>query len=339
MSTLHRTVRRSILTILPAAALGATAMLVAACSGASLTPAAPGALAPSGAARSPAAPNLESSKTFQFITLDNANDPTFNQLLGINSREKIAGYFGSGLSGHPNKGYTLKPPYGQNDYKNENYPGSAQTQVTALNNLGDTAGFWVDNSNVNRGFVEWNGVFTSYKDPKTGAGTVNQILGLNDKGIAVGFYTDASGINHGFTLDQATGKFKPVNPPGGMNVTASGINGLGDITGFYSTSSSGPDVGFIEKNGQFSTFSFPAGASTTPLGINDRDQIVGSYMDGSGNMHGFLLSRPLSHAKWVSIDDPNGVGTTTINGLNDRGRMVGFYVDAAGNTDGMLITP
>ena len=34
-------------------------------------------------------------------------DPTFNQLLGINNEGTIAGYFGSGAQGHANKGYTL----------------------------------------------------------------------------------------------------------------------------------------------------------------------------------------------------------------------------------------
>jgi len=42
---------------------------------------------------------------------------------------------------------------------------------------------------------------------------------------------------------------------------------------------------------------------------------------------------------FVSVDDPNGVGTTTINGVNDAGDLVGFYLDAAGNTDGFLATP
>ncbi len=54
-------------------------------------------------------------------------------------------------------------------------------------------------------------------------------------------------------------------------------------------------------------------------------------------MHGFLLSRPLSHAKWQSVNDSNGVGSTVVNGLNDRGEMVGFYTDAAGNTDGKVV--
>ena len=47
----------------------------------------------------------------------------------------------------------------------------------------------------------------------------------------------------------------------------------------------------------------------------------------------------LHHARFHSIDDPKGIGTTTINGLNDKGQLVGFYVDGAGNTDGFLATP
>ncbi|MBV9539511.1 MAG: hypothetical protein JOY70_11305, partial [Acidisphaera sp.] len=50
---------------------------------------------------------------YTFQTLNNNTDPTFNQLLGINNTGQIAGYFGSGAVGHPNKGYTLVPPYGQ----------------------------------------------------------------------------------------------------------------------------------------------------------------------------------------------------------------------------------
>jgi hypothetical protein len=40
-----------------------------------------------------------------------------------------------------------------------------------------------------------------------------------------------------------------------------------------------------------------------------------------------------------TVDDPNGLGSTTINGVNNAGDLVGFYVDAAGNTDGMLVIP
>lgn len=89
----------------------------------------------------------------------------------------------------------------------------------------------------------------------------------------------------------------------------------------------------------FSALQFPGGSNTQPLGVNDKDAVVGSYLDGSGALHGFLVTTPLTHARWTSIDDPNGVGLTVVNGLNDRLDLVGFYTDPAGNTDGMLVTP
>jgi hypothetical protein len=73
-------------------------------------------------ATSPAA----SGAHYMFRTLNNNNDTTFNQLLGINNDGVIAGYFGSGDQGHPNMGYILRPPYGQQDYRDENFPGSTR---------------------------------------------------------------------------------------------------------------------------------------------------------------------------------------------------------------------
>ena len=90
------------------------------------------------------------STPYTFTTLDNQGDPTFNQVLGINQSGTIAGYFGSGAAGHPNKGYLLSPPYGQSSYVSENFPGSVQTQVTGLNDRGVTVGFWSDQNNANQ---------------------------------------------------------------------------------------------------------------------------------------------------------------------------------------------
>src|SRR5690242_10164715 len=93
-------------------------------------------LAASWAAVAQAAP--ANQPAYNFATLDNANDLTFNQLLGINNNGVIAGYFGSGAQGHPNKGYQLFPPFDQGNYVNENFPGSVRTQVTGINDKGDT---------------------------------------------------------------------------------------------------------------------------------------------------------------------------------------------------------
>jgi probable HAF family extracellular repeat protein len=301
------------------------------------------ALAPAGqAGASTVAAHSAAATSYTFETLDNQADLTFNQLLGINSHDVIAGYFGSGAAGHPNKGYLLNPPYGQSDYVNENFPGSAQTQVTGLNNLGDSCGFWVNATGTNRGFVEWNGVYASYTDPKTPhlAGAVNQLLGINNAGIAAGFYNDAAGNSHAYTLNQASGKFTAIHVPDAVSATASGINNAGDVVGFFTDAAGDTSSFLITPSHHLITYQFPGGSDTQALGINTKDQIVGSYLDGSGVMHGFVLSDPtgpVSH--WQSIDDPNGVGSTVVNGINTAGDLVGFYTDSAGNTDGMLAVP
>jgi len=281
------------------------------------------------------------SSSYAFSTLDNQNDPTFNQLLGINSHNVISGYFGSGATGHPNKGYLINAPYGQANYVNENFPNSAQTQVVGLNNLGDTTGFWVDANGTNHGFVEWNGVFESFNNPKTPAmkGSVNQLLGINNNGVAVGFYNDAKGNAHAYEVNQATSVYTAITIPGAVSATATGINNNGDIAGF-ATDASKVTSSWLLHAGHLTTYQFPGGNTTEAFGVNDKDQIVGSYLDGSGNMHGFVLSSPLGPTShWQTIDDPHGVGTTTVNGINDAGDLVGFYTDSAGNTDGMLAMP
>jgi hypothetical protein len=285
----------------------------------------------------------KASTTYTFTTLDNQKDPTFNQLLGINSHNVIAGYFGSGTPPkvHPNKGYLLHPPYGQANYVNENFPGSAQTQVIGIDNKGNTAGFWVNRKGTNRGFVEWNGVFESFTDPHTPMmnGAVNQLLGINNDGVAVGFYNDAKGNSHAYQVNQATGVFTAIKIPGDVSTQATGINNLGDIVGF-GTDAAGNTTSWLLHNGHLTAYQHPGGSDTTALGVNDHDEIVGSYLDGGGNMHGFTLKSPLGPVShWQSIDDPNGLGSTVVNGASNTGKLVGFYTDAAGNTDGMLATP
>jgi probable HAF family extracellular repeat protein len=280
------------------------------------------------------------ASSYTFATHDNAHDPTFNQLLGINSKNVIAGYYGSGATGSPNKGYLLQPPYAQSNYVNENFPHSQQTQVTALNNDGDTAGFWVNAQGTNEGFIRWNGVYASYTDPNTpkGAGSVNQILGINDSGIAVGFWVNKQGNSRAFSLDQATGVFTPIIVPG-TSWAATGINNNGDIVGF-STGSKGATSSWLMHNGQLVSFQYPGGSDTQAFGVNDSDEIVGTYLNHSGVQHGFVLTDPLGPTShWQTVDDPNGIGDTFINGLNDAGDLVGFYCASATMCNSFLATP
>jgi hypothetical protein len=276
-----------------------------------------------------------------FTTIDNPADPTFNQLLGINSSGVISGYFGSGAPGHPNQGYTIASPY--TEFVPENLPGSIQTQVTGIAGNGTTVGFWAPTNvggDSNFGFIRQSNGFTylSVNNPLgTGVPEVNQLLGINSSNIAVGFYIDANGNSHGYTYTQKTGVFAPVTIGGAPSVAATGINVNNLICGFF-TNAAGRTFGFLKAltGGQAITFAVPKAPVTQFLGVNDAGLAVGFYVDADGMTHGVTYNP--SNGEWNTVDDPNGVGGTVINGINDKGDAVGFYTDAAGNTHGMLVT-
>ena len=282
----------------------------------------------------------DASSSYSFATLNDPADTTFNQLLGINASGLIAGYFGSGMAGHPNRGYTL-PNDGHGSYMNENFPGAAQTQVTGLNNTGITVGFEVDAKGDNSGFHNAGGRFhmANYPTNDMASPAVDQLLGVNDHGVRVGFYNDSKGNAHGYTYNIGMHRYGKVNVPGASSVTATAINNAGDIAGFE-TNAAGNTVGFLLlNNGRVATLNVPGSSMTQAFGVNDGDVVVGAYQVGTGNnamSHGFVWAPGLG---FRNVDDPSGVGATTLNGINDHGRIVGFYTDSAGNTDGFLATP
>jgi len=298
--------------------------------------------------------------SYHFRTLDNQADPTFNQLLGINQDGLIAGYFGSGAAGHPNKGYLLRAGHGQQNYLNENWPESAQTQVTGLNDRGVTVGFWSSTNNGapaddNRAFVSVRGYFIDGDFPTDTPAKppIDQLLGVNDHNVAVGFYNDVNNNTHAYTFDIRRNQFNEVTPSGITGPTAAAINNRGDIAGFGTvTAGAGAGAGkaqtvgyLLRRDGRVTVLSVPGASSTQALGINDNDEVVGDYMDAAGNTHGFTWT-PRGGFQ-TPVDDPNAAPATaspntsssTINGVNDQGKLVGFYNTADGNTHGFLATP
>ena len=316
-------------------------------------------LAFAGAASAAQAAPAANQQAYNFVTLDNAHDLTFNQLLGINNDGVIAGYFGSGAQGHPNKGYRLNPPYGQGSYVNENFPDSAQTQVTAINDKGDTVGFWSSMNNAsmvddNHGFYKLHGGnFHSADLPTATPATppVDQLLGINNSDVTVGFWTDNAGSNHGYEFNIKNGKYSSVTDPGApsASLTAAAINNNGDIAGFYTNPANGTTDGFLNKGGRFTDLAVPGAVMTQALGVNDHDEVVGTYQTGTlegARLHGFTWT---PGGGFVTVEDPNvlpsglpGInnGETTVNGVNDEGDLVGFWLDGnTGFTHGFLATP
>jgi hypothetical protein len=282
--------------------------------------------------------------SWQFSTLNDQNDVTFNQLLGINNRGQIAGYFGSGAAGHPNKGYLLNLSRNGSWHQNENFPHALQTQVIGINDFGVTVGFWSSQNtasmmNNNFGFYSWGGRLHSVSFPthNNASPPVNQLLGVNDENVAVGFYTDAKGNNHGYTYSINRHRFRSIKVWGATSVTPSGIDNEGDITGFFTNSGGTVEAFLLRSNGTLTTLAFPGATMTQAFGVNDSREVVGTYTTGSGTTaktFGFFWARQFG---FKVVNDPLGVGSTTVNGVNNAGDLVGFYTDAAGNTDGFLL--
>ncbi len=286
---------------------------------------------------------MRMARGWSFSKLNNGNDPTFNQLLGINNRGQIAGYFGSGAAGHPNKGYVLN--LGRfSSFTNENFPGGIQTQVIGINDTGVSVGFWStqntkSQTNNNFGFYDWHGQFHSVNFPtrNNSRPPVNQLLGVNNSDIAVGFFAGAKGNTHAYAYSIRQGWFHRIRIHGATSSTASGINNRGDIAGFY-TGRGGVTRGFLlGAHGRLYQLSVPGASSTMAFGVNDHREVVGTYMVGNGDnakSFGFIWARDFG---FRTVNDPHGSGATTLNGINDHGDLVGFYTDAKGNTDGLLV--
>jgi hypothetical protein len=285
--------------------------------------------------------------SYQIVKLNDSHDETFNQLLGINNEGIIVGYFGSGAAGHPNRGYTLVPPFAQHSFLNENFPRSAQTQVTGLNDRGVTVGFWSTQNTAsmtdnNFGFYEQDGRFHDVNFPIGDAASppVDQLLGVNNRGIAVGFFTNSAGLSRGYEYNIRTHRFTRVEIPGrglGPSLTAAAINNRGDVAGFYNKTSTQVDAFLELRSGRFITLAYPGAAMTQAFGVNDSDEVVGTYTTGTGNAavtHGFTWW----DGKYTSVNI-SGASSTAINGVNDEGDLVGFFTDAKGNTDGLVALP
>jgi hypothetical protein len=93
----------------------------------------------------------------------------------------------------------------------------------------------------------------------------------------------------------------------------------------------------LYQGGHFREFNDPNAGTATGEGtigftVNNHGTLVGYYIDSSMVSHGYVLS----HGKWTTVDDPNGV-SSNLQSINDRGTLLGTYNDAAGATHGFIL--
>lgn len=217
-------------------------------------------------------------KTSAFTPLD-PKDSFATEAHGINDQGQIVGEFGS-AKGHHGFIYqggrftTLEPPK------------ASASAATAINAAGQIVGQFDDDDGTH-GFLRRGGVFSLINVP--GATTLSVARGINAQGQIVGNFGNASG-QHGFLRDHNI--FTTIDPPFSTTgntataASATGINGRGQIVGFY-LDDSGNQRAFLRDGADYTAIDFPGASATQAFGVNDAGYIVGQFSNAKG-VHGFL---------------------------------------------------
>lgn len=180
----------------------------------------------------------DASGNYAFTTLNDNADPTFNQLLGVNDRKIAVGFYTDSKGN--NHGYIYK--IGSHRFARVDVPGSSSVTATAINNLGDIAGFDTNSSGTVESFLHQDGGrMITLNFPGASA---TQAFGVNDRDEVVGAYTLGTGSTatmHGFVWGPRLG-FRNVDDPNGVGATTvNGVNDRGQLVGFYVDSAGNTD--------------------------------------------------------------------------------------------------
>ena len=159
---------------------------------------------------------------------------------------------------------------------------------------------------------------------------------INDEGDIAGIYQFSGGQRSFIRYRQ--GSITSFEYPNTAETTnATGINGNGEVVGFYYDNTKGgngsPAHGFLRnKDGTFNSFSYPDAIHTFAHGINDKREIVGAYEDCDGLVRGFLFH---SVGSFSSLDFP-GAASTVPTGINNEGDIIGYWRDPQFGDRGFL---
>jgi probable HAF family extracellular repeat protein len=180
-----------------------------------------------------------------FPSADNAN-PQVDQLLGVNDRRVAVGFYTD--SNGNNHGYIYR--IRSHRFGRVNVPGSSSVTATAINNLGDVAGFDTSSSGTVQSFLRQNGGrMITLNFPGASA---TQAFGVNDGDEVVGSYTLGAGSTatmHGFVWAPRVG-FQSVDDPNGVGATTvNGVNDRGQLVGFYVDAAGNTDGMLADPNG------------------------------------------------------------------------------------------
>jgi hypothetical protein len=280
----------------------------------------------------------------QLLSFDYPNSQN-SATRGVNNRGQVSGFYrvwgdparhgflatpasGDGGDGNNSCASTLSLiGRGSVNFASFDYPGSANTQATAITPSEEIVGRYFSADGKQHGFILRRGQFQAVDVPQA---FFTDVTWVNARGDIVGSYADAIG-SHAYVL--SGGKVTTIDFPGGnVNLTGFGISNAGDVVGVKSV---GSDFlhghGYLFSRGALTQIDVPGAQGTFPTMILDPSRIVGAYVDSDSLFHGFVLT----NGQFRTIDFPNST-FTWITGISPEGDLVGFYNSQDGVQHGFV---
>jgi hypothetical protein len=209
------------------------------------------------------------------------------------------------------------------------FPGSTNTQATAITRSGEVVGRYFSADGKQHGFTLLHNAFTAVDVP---GATFTDVTWINDHGDIVGSYGDSRG-GHAYILSEGTFRtidFPSVNP---INTLGFGISNAGDVVGVeFVDNDFNHGHGYLFSKNVFTLIDVPGAVGTFPTMVINPTRIVGSFFGSDSTYHGFALS----NGQFRTIDVPDST-LTWITGVSPEGDMVGFYNSQNGNLHGFVL--
>lgn len=282
------------------------------------------------------------SSGFTFYTVNDKPNKN-NYVTGINSSNDIVGAYDD--SGTYYSFFATPPSSTTFNYtfQSQQYSSGTPLYSTFMQGLTDNAsnphevGYAVQSNCLTcptLGLVYHSGSgspWTVITDPHQGTTPCNLtvVLGMNDSRAGVGYYeknTTSGCTQQAFEFycpeqgNTCNGPYQyfdmsPLGPGSAkpMSSSASGINGLGDVTGTL-TMSNGQMYGWFYAELKYNYFSIGS-FNTYSRGINFDDTVVGSYTN-NGTTYGFLVTKPQNASPAYATISNNSAYVTVASSIN-----------------------
>lgn len=226
------------------------------------------------------------------------------------------------------------PSPAQYKFSTVDFPGAANTNLYAVNDLGQYVGASFDAA-WNPQAIYFDGKTLSVLDPSGVVGTSpSYAFSLNNLGDIAGGYYDAAGVAHGYIYKG--GNVTTIDYPGATGTLAYGVNDRHEVIGVYADSD-GSQHAFLLRKGVYKNIDLKGGVQTVPFSINDWTQIVGEYITVAGTVgQGYLQKK---NDKFTTYDAPGAPANSTyFISINNPDQILGTWVDANNLNHNFLLT-